>query len=96
MTDNGFLDSFPSTARAIYKSLFRVFAHIYHAHFPEILHLSLEAHFNSLFAHFLAFGKEFHLGSMADLMTPNGVGQGVWELKEKWVEMGILEPDDQR
>ena len=55
------------------------------------MHLSIEAHFNSLFAHFLAFGKEFDLLQMTDLMTPQGMGQGVAELSEKWREMGILE-----
>lgn len=55
------------------------------------MHLSIEAHFNSLFAHFLAFGKEFDLLQMKDLMTPQGMGQGVAELSEKWREMGILE-----
>ena len=38
-----------------------MFAHIYHAHFPQLLHLSAEGHFNSLFAHFLAFGKQYDL-----------------------------------
>ncbi|EIW67075.1 hypothetical protein TREMEDRAFT_64944 [Tremella mesenterica DSM 1558] len=94
--NNGFSDTFPQSARSMYKSLFRVFAHVYHSHFEQILHLSLEAHFNSLFAHFLAFGHEFHLGRMEELMTSNGVGQGVWELREKWVEMGILEPESDR
>ena len=83
--------SFAYTAKHIYKHLFRVFAHLYHAHFDQILHLSIEAHFNSLFAHFLAFGKEFDLLVMKDLMTPQGMGQGVAELGEKWREMGILE-----
>lgn len=41
--------------------MFRIFAHMYYAHYAEILHLSLEAHWNSFFAHFIAFGKEFQL-----------------------------------
>lgn len=86
-----FPGSFAYTAKHIYKHLFRIFAHIYHAHFEQILHLSIEAHFNSLFAHFLAFGKEFDLLAMKDLMTPQGMGQGVAELSERWREMGILE-----
>ena len=86
-----FPNSFAYTAKHIYKHLFRIFAHIYHAHFEQILHLSIEAHFNSLFAHFLAFGKEFDLLVMKDLMTPQGMGQGVAELGDKWREMGVLE-----
>ena len=39
----------------------RVFAHIYHAQFPYLIHLCCEGHFNSLFAHFVAFGAEFEL-----------------------------------
>ncbi|AFR96113.1 mps1 binder [Cryptococcus neoformans] len=83
--------SFAYTAKHIYKHLFRIFAHLYHAHFEQVLHLSIEAHFNSLFAHFLAFGKEFDLLVMKDLMTTQGMGQGVAELSEKWRQMGILE-----
>lgn len=64
--------TFPTTAKHIYKQLLRVFAHIYHAHFPLILHLSLEAHWNALFAHFLAFGKEYDLLDLRDLRTPGG------------------------
>ena len=86
-----FPSSFAYTAKHIYKHLFRIFAHLYHAHFEQIVHLSIEAHFNSLFAHFLAFGKEFDLLVMQDLMTQQGMGQGVAELGEKWRDMGILE-----
>jgi MOB kinase activator 1 len=39
----------------------------------------------------LAFGKEFDLLVLKDLMTPQGMGQGVAELSDKWREMGILE-----
>jgi len=39
----------------------------------------------------LAFGKEFDLLVVKDLMTPQGMGQGVAELGEKWSEMGVLE-----
>jgi len=75
----------------MYKHLFRIFAHLYHAHFEQIVHLSIEAHFNSLFAHFLAFGKEFDLFTIKDLMGPQGAGQGVAMLQDRWVEMGVLE-----
>ncbi len=90
-TGRDFPSSFAYTAKHIYKHLFRVFAHLYHAHFEQILHLSIEAHYNSLFAHFLAFGKEFDLLVIKDLMTLQGMGQGVAELGEKWREMGTLE-----
>ncbi|OLL21808.1 Maintenance of ploidy protein mob2 [Neolecta irregularis DAH-3] len=51
---------FTNNVKAIYKQMFRVFAHIYHNHFDKILHLSLEAHWNSFFAHFISFGKAWN------------------------------------
>jgi hypothetical protein len=55
--DGGFPQSFYMTCKAIYKQMFRVFAHIYHTHFAKIVHMSLEAHFNSFFAHFVHFAR---------------------------------------
>ncbi|KAJ3093022.1 Maintenance of ploidy protein mob2 [Quaeritorhiza haematococci] len=52
---------FQQHCRAIFKQLFRVFAHIYYHHYDKILHLSAEGHLNTLFAHFVCFGKEFEL-----------------------------------
>ena len=86
-----FQPSFPSTAKHIYKQLFRIFAHIYHAHFNEILHLSLEAHFNSLFAHYIAFGREYDLLDAQDTRELRTRGGGVMWLTDRWAEMGILE-----
>ncbi|WFD04714.1 Maintenance of ploidy protein mob2 [Malassezia vespertilionis] len=56
-----FPPAFLSVARQMYMQMLRIFAHIYHAHFPLLLHVQCECHFNSLFAHFIAFGKEFGL-----------------------------------
>jgi len=55
--EGGFPPEFYERCRGIYKQMFRVFAHIYHTHFDKIVHLSLEAHWNSFFAHFVAFGR---------------------------------------
>ena len=55
--EGGFPQSFFQTCKAIYKQMFRVFAHIYHTHFDKIVHLSLEAHWNSFFAHFIHFAR---------------------------------------
>jgi MOB kinase activator 1 len=41
-----FANSFPTTARHLYTQFLRIFAHLYHAHFVQVLHLSLEAHLN--------------------------------------------------
>ena len=61
--------NFASTAKHIYRQLLRVFAHVYHVHFATVLHLSLEAHWNALFAHFLAFGREFDILDLRDLRS---------------------------
>jgi MOB kinase activator 1 len=90
-----FPPNFPTTAKQIYRQLLRVFAHIYHSHFPQLLHLQAEGHFNSLFAHFLAFGRQYDLVDVRDIKGRGG-GEGggvvgVGELWEKWREMGVLE-----
>lgn len=41
-----FSPAFPKTAVHLYTQFLRIFAHLYHAHFRDILHLSLEAHLN--------------------------------------------------
>ena len=86
-----FPPSFPSTVKHVYRQLLRVFAHIYHAHFHQILHLRSEPHFNSLFAHFLSFGREYELLEIKDVKGASSSPVGVGQLWEKWREMGILE-----
>lgn len=95
-TNHEFQRTFPGVSRHIYRQLLRIFAHIYHAHFHQILHLRAEPHFNSLFAHFLAFGREFDLLEVKEILGdpsagPQGVMPGVGLLFEKWREMGTLE-----
>ncbi|CEQ40977.1 SPOSA6832_02642, partial [Sporobolomyces salmonicolor] len=65
-----FSPNFPSVARHIYTQLLRIFAHLYHAHYPIYLHLSAEGHLNSLFAHFLTFGREFDLLEPKECRAP--------------------------
>ncbi|KAG0643029.1 Mob1/phocein [Tuber brumale] len=65
--DGGFPQNFYVTCKAIYKQMFRVFAHIYHTHFAKIVHMSLEAHFNSFFAHFIHFARAFELLERRDI-----------------------------
>ena len=86
-----FPPAFPSTIKHVYRQLLRVFAHLYHAHYHQILHLHTEPHFNSLFAHFLAFGREYELLDIKDVKGSPGALVGVGALWEKWREMGILE-----
>jgi hypothetical protein len=89
--DHTFHPSFPATIRTIYRQLLRIFAHMYHAHYPQILHLRSEPHFNSLFAHFLAFGREYELLDVRDIKGEPSAPVGVGLLWERWKEKGILE-----
>nr|CCX34990.1 Mob as tumor suppressor [Blattella germanica] len=56
-----FPKNFLSIAKTILKRLFRVYAHIYHQHFPEVVQLGEEAHLNTSFKHFIFFVQEFNL-----------------------------------
>lgn len=47
--------------KRMFVEMFRLFAHIYHEHYDKVLSLNEEPHFNSLFAHFISFSKEFDL-----------------------------------
>ncbi|OBA23390.1 hypothetical protein METBIDRAFT_9661 [Metschnikowia bicuspidata var. bicuspidata NRRL YB-4993] len=68
-TRNG--GAFPPTlvkdCKNIARQMFRIFAHIYHNHFDKYVHLSLEAHWNSFFAHFISVCKEFNLIERSEL-----------------------------
>ncbi|KAI8374569.1 Mob1/phocein, partial [Radiomyces spectabilis] len=52
---------FPVIVKRVFGQLLRLFAHIYHHHFDKVLSLNEEAHYNSLFAHFISFAREFDL-----------------------------------
>lgn len=56
-----FPPNFIKDCKNITRQMFRIFAHIYHNHFDKIVHLSLEAHWNSFFSHYISFVKEFKL-----------------------------------
>nr|WLO57501.1 MOB1 [Halisarca dujardinii] len=56
-----FPKNFMTIAKTILKRLFRVYAHIYHAHFSDIKALAEEAHLNTSFKHFIYFIQEFNL-----------------------------------
>lgn len=81
-TGRDFPRELPIVVRKIYSQLFRVFAHIYYHHYEKVLSLHEEGHFNSLFAHFISFAKEFDLldkketaplQELIDVMERNGV-----------------------
>lgn len=59
--DVPFPRTFVSSVKTIFKRLFRVYAHIYHQHFDQIVSLEAEAHLNTCFKHFIFFVLEFKL-----------------------------------
>ncbi|KPV74963.1 uncharacterized protein RHOBADRAFT_53880 [Rhodotorula graminis WP1] len=88
-----FSPNFPSVARHIYTQLLRIFAHLYHAHYEVYVHLSMEGHLNSLFAHFLTFGREFDLLEPKECRAPKeGWPFVIGDLMDAWRGLGILEP----
>lgn len=56
-----FPKNFMTIAKTMLKRLFRVYAHIYHQHFPQVVNLGEEAHLNTSFKHFIYFVQEFNL-----------------------------------
>lgn len=62
-----FPPNFTKDCKNISRQMFRVFAHIYYAHFDTIVHLLVEAHWNSFFAHFISFVKEYNLIERSEL-----------------------------
>lgn len=66
-----FPKNFLSMAKTILKRLFRVYAHIYHQHFPEVVQLGEEAHLNTSFKHFIFFvqvsySERFYLNKLLE------------------------------
>ncbi|XP_035280351.1 MOB kinase activator 2-like [Anguilla rostrata] len=45
----------------IFQYLFRTLAHLYWAHFRDVVRMDMHPHLNTLFAHFVTFGREFRL-----------------------------------
>lgn len=56
-----FPKNFMSVSKTILRRLFRVYAHVYHSHFDQVIELKEEAHLNTSFKHFIFFVQEFHL-----------------------------------
>ena len=62
-----FPDTFAATVRAVFKRLFRVYAHVYYSHFREVVALGEEAHLNTSLMHFVLFAREFRLVDKQEL-----------------------------
>lgn len=62
-----FPPTFVKDCKHIALQMFRIFAHIYHNHFEIILHLLLEAHWNSFFANYVCFVFSFDLVDRSEM-----------------------------
>jgi len=62
-----FPKNFISLSKTILKRLFRIYAHIYHQHFKEVVMLEEEPHLNTSFKHFVYFIQEFGLVEKKEL-----------------------------
>ncbi|KAI9796480.1 MAG: hypothetical protein M1833_006148 [Piccolia ochrophora] len=80
----GFPENFFTDCQAIYKQMYRVYSHLYWAHFEKpFYHMDLERSLNSAFMHFVTVGTEFDLLSSKDL-------EPMQALLDKWVAMGVI------
>ncbi|KAL6049754.1 Mitotic exit network component [Balamuthia mandrillaris] len=66
-----FPKNFKTLIATIFKRLFRIYAHIYHSHFPTIQELQFQTHLNTSFKHFIYFVDEFKLVKKKEL-SPMG------------------------
>ncbi|ODV61157.1 Mob2p ASCRUDRAFT_75872 [Ascoidea rubescens DSM 1968] len=66
-----FATSFMKDCKKCLSEMLKIFGHIYFNHFDKIIHLSLEAHFNSFFSHFISFINEFDLVDKHELVLLN-------------------------
>ncbi|KAI9011730.1 Mob1/phocein [Hyaloraphidium curvatum] len=56
-----FPPGFRPAAKKIAARLFRVYGHVYHSHFDQVVQLGVVQHLNTSFKHFLLFVREFDL-----------------------------------
>jgi len=62
-----YAEAFRKTAKTICTRLFRVYAHVYHAHFSAVVALRCDRVVNDLFRRFVLFALEFDLVDRAEL-----------------------------
>ncbi|KAI8616583.1 putative Mob1/phocein family protein [Chytriomyces sp. MP71] len=62
-----------TVVKQAFKRLFRVYAHMWHAHYGALAALGEEAHFWTSLRHFVLFGKEFGLLEKKDFAPMEGV-----------------------
>ncbi|CEH18355.1 probable mob1 protein [Ceraceosorus bombacis] len=74
-----FPGNFQATVKGILRRLFRVYAHIYNHHFAQICALSIEAHLNTSYRHFLLFVTEFNLIESRELAPLQELNEAILE-----------------
>ncbi len=72
-----FPKNFQSITSKIFSRLFRVYAHIYHSHFNQIVSLGAEAHLNTCFKHFIYFTGAFSLVKREELAPLGELVDGI-------------------
>ncbi|KAH8923007.1 Mob1/phocein [Atractiella rhizophila] len=72
-----FPKDFQVTIKSIVRRLFRIYAHLYHHHFAQLCALSIEAHINTSYRHFLLFVNEFDLIDPKELSPLNELNEGI-------------------
>lgn len=67
-----FPPNFQDVVRTMFKRLFRVYAHIYHSHFRDVVNLDVQRHLNTCFKHFVYFVTTFKLVEAKELAPCQG------------------------
>lgn len=84
---SGFPKDFGSICQTIFSQMFRVYAHLYHAHFIDpFYHLNLEKQLNSCFSHFLLTATTLDLLKSHDL-------EPMQPLIDLWAANGTFPPE---
>lgn len=62
-----FPEGFRRNVRIIFKRFFRLYAHVYYSHFPDLMEDGAAAHLNYHFKHFLFVTQEFSLIRLSEM-----------------------------
>ncbi|KAL9642180.1 hypothetical protein ABK040_007183 [Willaertia magna] len=60
-TGGEFPKDFKDIVKEMFKKIFRIYAHVFHHHYQEVLQLKMENNFQFAFKHFIFFAMEFRL-----------------------------------
>lgn len=84
---SGFPKDFGSICQTIFLQMFRVYAHLYHAHFVDpFYHLNLEKQLNSCFSHFILTATTLDLLKAHEL-------EPMQPLIDLWAANGTFSPE---